>query len=214
MVEGEMGQTIRAITISREFGAGGTTVARILSERLGWRLVDAHLITEIAKSANIHPHVAERLDECVDPWFHRMAKELWRGGYEGAATSLLTPMFDAEAMAALWRRVIVEAAEIGQCIIVGRGGQCILQHRRDVFHVSLYAPLSERIERLGERYPRGTDLAELAEETDRMRAVYIRRYFGQEWTNRHLYDLLICTSIGVDKVAAAILCAAGLRVAP
>ncbi len=48
-------------------------------------------------------------------------------------------------------------------------------------------------------------------EVDQRRAAYIRRHFGQEWTNRHLYDLVICSSIGVERAAAAILCAAGLE---
>ncbi len=206
-----MSVTIRAITISREFGSGGGSVARILAGRLQWRLVDAPVIEEIARVAHIQPQVAERLDECVDPWFHRMVKELWRGGYEGSATRVLTPVFDADAMAALWHRIIREAAEIGQCVIVGRGGQCILQNRRDVFHVSLYAPLNERVERLRDRYPGGTDLVSIAGETDRRRASYIRRHFGQDWTNRHLYNLLICSSIGIEQVAATILSAAGLQ---
>ena len=42
---------IRVITISREYGSGGGTVARMLAERLGWRLVDQSLIAEIAKTA-------------------------------------------------------------------------------------------------------------------------------------------------------------------
>ncbi len=205
-----MGSPVRVITISREFGSGGRTVACMLADQLKWKRVDAALIDEIARIANISPQVAARLDECVDPWFHRVVKGLWRGGYEGTATSELTPVFDADAMASIWRRVILEAAGIGECVIVGRGGQCILQHRKDVFHVSLYAPLNEKVERLRERYPAGTDLASLALETDRVRATYIRRYFGQDWTNRHLYNLQVCTGIGLERVAAAILCAAGL----
>ncbi|HYK88749.1 MAG TPA: cytidylate kinase-like family protein, partial [Acidobacteriota bacterium] len=133
------------------------------------------------------------------------------GGYEGAATSELTPLFDADAMASVWQRVIRQAANIGQCIVVGRGGQCILQHRKDVFHVSVYAPPAEKVERLRGRHPAGTDLAALIDETDRRRAAYIRRHFGQDWMKRHLYNLQICSSIGMEQVAAAILCAANLR---
>ena len=40
----------------------------------------------------------------------------------------------------LTRRIIEEAAEIGDCVIVGRGSQCILQQREDTFHVFIYAP--------------------------------------------------------------------------
>jgi cytidylate kinase len=205
-----MDKPIRAITISREYGSGGGIIARILAHRLGWKLVDSALIDEIARIANVNPQVAARLDEAIDPWFHRLTKALWRGGYEGSATCELTDSFDADAMASMCRRVITEAVEIGQCVIVGRGGQCILQARQDVFHVSVYAPLAQKIERLRDRKPPGTDLAALAYETDRRRAAYVRRYFGQDWTDRHLYNLAICSGCGLERTASAIMQAAGL----
>lgn len=201
---------IRVITISREYGSGGGTIARMLAERLGWRLVDNSLIDEIAKAANVKPALAERYDERVDPWFHGLVKALWRGGYEGVATTVESTTFDADAMAALCRRILEEAATIGNCITVGRGGQCVLQKRKDTFHVSVYAPIEERVARIRDRHPPGTDLEALAREIDRRRADYIRHYFGQDWTNRHLYDLLICSSIGLEAVASTILWAAGL----
>jgi cytidylate kinase len=201
---------IRVITISREYGSGGAEIARLITERLGWKLVDNLLIAEIAQQAKVNHELAQRYDETVNPWFNRLTKALWKGGYEGVATTVDSPDFDADAMAALCRRIIEEAAALGNCVIVGRGGQCILQEYADVFHVSVYAPLKERLRRLRERCPAGTDVAALAEETDRKRAQYIRHYFGHDWTNRHLYDLCICSSVGLEAAAAAILCAAHL----
>jgi cytidylate kinase len=201
---------IRTITISREYGSGGAEVAEIIARRLGWKLIDNSLIAEIAKAAEVNPALARQYDECVDPWFHRLAKAMWQGGYEGAASTVETSPFDADAMVALCRRALEEAASIGNCVTVGRGGQCILRGR-DVFHVFIYAPVEERIRRLRARIG-GTDeeLARLAEETDRMRATYIRRYFGEEWNNPLLYELIISSSVGLERAASAIICAAGL----
>jgi cytidylate kinase len=201
---------IRVITISREYGSGGAAIARLIAERLGWKLVDNLLLTEIAKQAKVNHQLAERYDETVNPWFNRLMKALWAGGYEGVASTVNSADFDADAMVVLCRRVIEEAATIGSCVIVGRGGQCILQENADAFHVSVYAPLEERVQRLRERHPPGTDVAALADETDRKRAHYIRHYFGHDWTNRHLYDLSICSSMGLEAAVAAILCAAHL----
>ena len=201
---------IRVITISREFGSGGAAIARLIAERLGWKLVDNLLLTEIAKQAEVNHELARRYDETVNPWFDRLMKTLWAGGYEGVVSAMDSAEFDADAMVVLCRRVIQEAAAIGDCVIVGRGGQCILQENQDTFHVSVYAPLEERLRRLRERFPPGTDVAALAEETDRKRAQYIRHYFGQDWANRHLYDLCICSSMGLEAAVRAILCAAHL----
>jgi cytidylate kinase len=95
---------------------------------------------------------------------------------------------------------------------VGRGGQCILQNRKDAFHVFVYAPLDEKVRRLRERIGgEDSELATLAEETDRRRATGVRRYFGQDWTDRRLYHLMICSSIGLEQAASTIICAAGLE---
>ena len=202
---------IRVITISREYGSGGGAIGRLLATRLNWKLLDASLIEEIAKAAEVDPSLAERYDEVTDPWFRRVVKALWRGGYEGAATTQIeNDVVDADAIAGEWHRVILQSASIGQCIAVGRGGQCLLQDRGDTFHVSVYAPLKERMERIRQRVPPGADLAALARESDRKRAAYIQRHFGQDWTNRHLYNLMICSSMGLETACNAILCAAGL----
>ena len=202
---------IRLITISREYGSGGGAIGRLLATQLRWKLLDASVIDEIAKAAKIDPDFAERLDEVTDPWFRRVVKAVWQGGYEGAATGgVETQIVDADIIAAEWHRVIMESASIGHCVVVGRGGQCLLQDREDAFHVAVYAPLEERVDRLRHRLPAGTDCAALARDFDRKRAAYIFRHFGQDRTNRHLYDLMISSSMGIERACETILCGAGL----
>jgi cytidylate kinase len=201
---------VRVITIGREYGSGGRSIARILSTRLGWKLVDDCLIAEIARNVNASADAIRTHEESVDPWFHRVMKALWRGGFEGVVTRADAEAFDADAIAKLWHRVILEAAEIGSCVAVGRGGQCLLQNRRDVFHVYIYAPFNERVQRLREREGAGIDAAAAARERDARRADYLRHHFNCEWTNPHLYQLMLCSSIGLEQAAATILCAAGL----
>jgi cytidylate kinase len=201
---------VRVITISREHGSGGETVARILGSRLGWRVVDDALVADVACSADSSPDAVRKHEETVDPWFHRIVKALWRGGYMGSVARSDAEACDAEAIARLWNRVIEESAGLGRCVIVGRGSQCLLQAHPEAFHVQVYAPMGERIERLRPREPAGTDLAAAAVEQDRRRAAYIQHYFHQDWKNPHLYHMMLCSSIGVERAADAILCAAGL----
>lgn len=205
---------IRVITISREFGSGGSEVARVLAERLEWKLIDDPFVAEIAKRANISPDLARRYDECVDPWFHRMCKALWRGGYEGVVSHGELTAFDAEAMADLWTRVIRESAALGQCVIVGRGAQCLLQGRNDVFHVSVFASMDNRVRNLRgplrRHVPAGANPKSMAEESDQRRAQYVRRYFAEDWKDYRLYHVVINSAVGFEAAASAILCAAGL----
>jgi cytidylate kinase len=202
---------IRIITVSREYGSGGGAIARLLAERLGWRLIDDQFIGEIARNIHQSPQAVRTHEESVDSWLHRTVKALWRGGFVGTATCAEAEACDAESIARLWHRVILEAPELGECVAVGRGGQCLLQKRRDAFHVHVYAPMRERMRRLELREPAGTDLAAAARDHDARRAAYIRHYFEQDWKNTHLYHMMLCSSIGVERSADAILCGAGLR---
>ncbi|HJT87017.1 MAG TPA: cytidylate kinase-like family protein [Bryobacteraceae bacterium] len=201
---------MRVITIGREYGSGGGPIAEILGTRLKWKVIDDPLVAYLARSLRVNPETVRAREESVEPWSHRLLKALWRGGFVGSATRTESEALDADAIAALWHRVIREAAEIGNCITVGRGGQCLLQDRSDTFHVYVYAPLEERIERLRGREPPGTDLRTAALDRDARRAAYVRHYFDCRWTDPHLYHLMLCSSIGLDRAAETILRAAGL----
>lgn len=198
------------ITISREYGSGGGLIAEMLARRLGWKLVDTSLVAEVARRAQIDPEKAVRFDETVDPWFHRLVKGLWRGGYEGLATTVDINIVDSEAMTKLTSEVIREAAELGECVIVGRGSQCILCRHKNVFRVSVFGPRREKILRLRERLGPDADADRVIDEMDRRRTAYIHRFYGEDWKDRRLYHLVISSGLGLETVTETILCAAGL----
>jgi cytidylate kinase len=203
---------VRAITIAREYGSGGAMVARLLADRLRWRLLDRDLLNEVARAANVAPAVAERFDERIDPWFHRLVKHaLWRGGPDAPISVDNFDLFDAEKMAVVGRKVIEEAARMGNCVVVGRGGQCILHGWPEVFHVFLYAPIEVRKKRVAERRGAGPNLEAVIREYDRLRAAGVRQYFDQQWCNPNLYDLMINTKRGYESAMETILCAAEVK---
>ena len=121
----------RVLTVAREFGSGGSTISRIVAERLGWRLFDREIIDEVVRLAGVDRDSAERCDERLDPVFHRLLKGLWQGGFEQSTTQIGDDPFDSEQMTRCARIVIEQAAAGGNCVIVGRGGQCLLSGRDD-----------------------------------------------------------------------------------
>ena len=185
----------RSLTVAREYESGGDRIAARLAERLGWKLIDSALIDEVAQLAHVEPQLVRKFDERVDSWVHRVSRRaLTYGAFEGVAVLPETAIFDAETLALLARAAIERAWETGRCVILGRGSQCVLQDRPDVFHVFLYAPSAGRVE----------DRA-----VDQRRARYIRMNFGQEWRNPHLYDLMIDSQLGEERVVATILAGMG-----
>lgn len=203
----------RVITIGREFGSGGAEVARILSECVGWKLIDRAFIDRVAQLAEVSPQEVERCDERIDSWFHRTVKALWHGGYEGVVTSTggESVVFDSDSMTRLAHRVIDEAAALGECVIVGRGAQCILQRQKRAFHVFVYAPWQQRVDRIRERLGPTCNPETVIFETDGFRRTYIRRHFAQNWTDPSLYHLMVNSCVGLERAARAIACAAGIE---
>jgi len=199
----------RVVTVAREYGSGGGRIAQLLAGHLGWKLLDRCLVEKIAETARVKPEVAEKVDERLDPWFYRLAEVFWQSpglrGYIGGPVL----NFDAEVAAQLTRRVIEEAAEIGDCVVVGRGCQCILQQRDDAFHVFIYAPRRQRLARLLRRDARlskaGAERKLDAE--DAIRAAYVRDHYGEDWQNRHLYHLMISSCLGEKEAVSIILSA-------
>jgi len=198
----------RAITVAREYGSGGGTIAARLAARLGWDLIDNSLIKQIAQAANVDPEVCHECDERVDSWFHRLNKSTFGlGVFEGVAAG---NVFDADTMASLTRKMIEEAVYQGNVVVVGRAAQCILQGRPDVFHTFVYASMEDRIRRIREQYGSGFATPDRIEEQDRLRAQYVEYYYKCDWRDVHLYDALFCSLIGEDTVVSAIITAMGV----
>ncbi len=196
----------RVLTVSREYGSGGILIARRIAENLGWKLLDSALIEAIVEKANIDPAVARRYDEKIDPWLHRVSrKALWHGAFESVAELSDNDVFDAQTMAVLTRRVIEEAAELGGCVIVGRGGQCLLANHPRAFHIFVHAPHAFRLKLLRERLGDRPDLEQAMETTDHQRADYIRLHYDRDMYDRHLYDLMLNTRRGIQMATRVVL---------
>lgn len=204
---------IRVITVEREYGSRGAEYAHHLAKQLGWRLIDQCLLDEIAEKAGVSPKLAERCDERLDPWFYRVGKAFWHGSLERLPALPESEFFDSGRMVEFVREYLLQIAEQGNCVVVGRGAACILAKAPSTFHVFVYASLWRKIRWFEEQFPEHAKQAEqelLA--TDRRRAAYIRQYHEQDWTDRRLYHLMLNSCMGFEAMVKATLDGAGLPV--
>lgn len=193
---------IQAVSIEREFGCGGSEIAAKLAELLGWKLWDHELTLEIARLTNTTPQVVERREWKEDPAVHRIFDSFLRGAFEGGLppTDRLKTL-DARRIAAVSEQAVNHALSGGPCVIVGRGSQYFLRHRRDVFRVFLYASRNSKIHRL---ITAGTPQEKAIEDVDtidRDRAAFVKRYLKLNWPDRHLYHVMLNTETGDSFVA-------------
>jgi cytidylate kinase len=195
----------RVVTVSREFGSGGGMIARSVAETLGWTLLHRVLIAEIARAAQVAPETAVRYDEHVDSWWHRLNRSGLRSvAIQAGVSPGDAQFFDAQIMAAFAHRVMLKAAVTGACVIVGRGAQCALQEREDVLHTFIYAPWVERVRRVRTRTEVTENVEDLIRATDQERAGYVKTYYGCDWKDPHLYDMMLSSKLGTERAASII----------
>jgi cytidylate kinase len=196
---------IKIVTVEREYGCGGSEIAALLAARLGWKLWDQLLTEEIARLAHCSQAVVEQREERTDPLYYRLFKSFLRGSYEGSLNAPKLNLVDSEKIVKLSQRVVLHAAEKGNCVIVGRGSQLFLNNRPDTFRVFLYAPREDKVRRLRARGKTEADAEELVDTVDRERANFIEKYFRITWPDRAVYHVMVNTALGDETVVETVL---------
>ena len=203
---------IRVITVEREYGSRGGEFAHDLAARLGWRLLDADLIANAAHTAGVDPEEAAKLDERLDPWYYRYGKVFWHDSLYATTSIGDDQIFDSERMLELIRQEILDAAQQGNCVLVGRGAACALANHPGCFHVFVYATAKAKRDWFAHAFPEQAHHAEQhLVASDKRRAAVIRRFYQQEWCARGLYHMLLNSAIGTEAMIAAVQGAASLR---
>jgi cytidylate kinase-like protein len=196
---------IRAITIEREFGCGGSEIASRLAKLLDWRLWDHDLTVEIAQLTDSTPQAVEKREWKNDPAVYRVFKSFLRGAFEGALppTDRLE-LLDARRIATVSELAVNHALSGGPCVIVGRGSQYFLRERKDVFRVFLYASRNFKIHRLITQGTPEPEAIAQVDTVDRDRAAFVKTYLKLNWPERHLYHAMFNTETGDPFVAETI----------
>lgn len=192
----------RIITISREFGSGGRTIGHLVAEKLGIPFYDKELVEHIALESGFAPRFVEENGEHA-PGNSVFAYAFAQQSIPGIMNGLSTADF-------LWNiqcQVILQLAEKGPCVIVGRNADYILKDRKDCLHTFIHADMDFRADRIVRLYGESekSPLARL-QEKDKRRSVNYHHYTGREWGAAQNYDICLNSSaLGVETCADIIL---------
>lgn len=196
---------IRVITIEREYGAGGGTIAQKIAERLGWKLWDQLFTCEIARIANCERSEIASREERVDSLYYRLIKSIMRGSFEGNTNLRGLHCLDADSIMRITKQVTLQAADEGNCVLVGRGSQHHLRDRKDTLRIFLYAPREAKVQRLIKEGFAPQEAEESVDTVDEERAAFVEKYFHMQWPNRDLYHAMINTASGEETVIQLVL---------
>src|ERR1700728_3894081 len=182
------------ICISREAGAGASALARMVGERLGWKVYDEELIEAIAHRMEVPIDDVRALDEqapsMVQDWLLPLREEYYA---------------PQEAYLDHLAKLIEAIGRAGESILVGRGAGYMLP-RETTLSVRVIAPLKVRALRLAERMGVSVRTARrAARDLDRRHLQFDRTMYRARSNDPHNYDLVLdSNSLGLEIAAEVI----------
>lgn len=205
------------VTISREYGSGGTEVAARVCELLGYQYIDKQIIARAAAEAGMaegevvsfteqHSKMRSFLDRLLFPGPYVVAQVAVRGQDVAGEDRLAVEELDKAEALNLVRTAIHAEYKEGRAVIVGRGGQAVLQELPGVFHVRIIAPMPDRVLRVQQQ--EGLDLEyahKRITQKDRKSGGYLEEVFDIDWDDAKLYHLVInLGKVSVEEAARLI----------
>lgn len=177
----------KIITISRQFGSGGRSIGKEVAEKLGYDYYDSELVTQVAEKTGLHPSYIEDAGE------YAPGKSILSYAFSSGASP-----GSMNASDYLWSAqcsVILELAEKGNCVIVGRCADYILRDRDDCLNVFIHANKEYRAKHIVERYGvRDKSPEKRLEEKDSKRKVNYKYFTGRVWGNIENYHISLDSS--------------------
>ena len=192
------------ITISREFGSGGRSVGHRVAGLLNVPYYDKELVKQVAVETGFDEKFIEQEGEYASPW-QSLLSYAFAGG--GGVRQHMNGLSTADFLWVIQCRVILDLAEKGPCVIVGRCADYILQGREDCFHVFITGALPDRANRVIAEHGVAVDAARShVKERDRKRSSYYKHITDQVWGMAANYDLCLNSSkLGIDRCVELIL---------
>lgn len=179
------------ITISKEFGTKAEKVAEIVAARLGYTHIGKGLLSEIADELKIsesdvevfRQYIHSRLMKLVDKYTCSMVQRVVSRDYG---------CLDDKAYYETTKGLVEKLYDAGDVIILGWGGQCILQGKPGVLHVRLFMDEEEKIKNvMADRRIKKESAKNLVRVREKESREYVRYYFKADWADPSLYDLVI-----------------------
>ena len=203
------------ITVTRQYGAGGSQVAELVARTLAWTVIDNEFVDEVARRAGLPAAEVAQREERAPGLLERLARTLAAASPELFITesAISDVERDEKAIVRISERIIHEAAAIGRVVLVGRGAQAILALHPDALHIYLVASKPWRMKLAVDRL--GVDPAKVEkelEETDRRRDQYTKTYYNRTRADPTNYDLVVnAERLGLDGSAEMVVAEARRR---
>lgn len=171
-------------TISRQYGSGGSKLAIKLAELCGYQLIWREVINQAAIKIGSPDMALAVIDEL---------------GLLGICPDDETCEKFRDAIS----QAVIEIADKGNVVIVGRASQLILKGFPNSLHLKIIAGMDTRIKniQLSKNVNAKSAKAQI-EKSDQYRKTFIKKFYKEDWNDPSLYDLTINTDLfDLDSIA-------------
>lgn len=191
----------KIITVSRQFGSGGRSIGKAVAEKLGYAYYDSELVAEVAKKTGLHPSYIEDAGEYA-PGKSILSYAFSSTGTHSGAMNTSDYLWSEQC------KLIMELADKGNCVIVGRCADYILREREDCLNVFIYADKKYRAKHIVERYG-VTDKSpeKRLEEKDTKRKVNYKYFTGRNWGDFENYHISLDSGVITPEKCVEIIAA-------
>ena len=197
----------KIITISRQFGSAGRSIGKKVAQQLGIPYYDKELIKQVAEKTGFAPEYIENIGEYApSKSIFSYALPFLGGG------NTMNGMSASDFLWVMQRQVILDIAEKGPCVIVGRCADYILREREDTLNVFIHASKEYRAERIVRVYGESEKSPEARlDDKDGRRRVNYKHFTGRDWGKCENYHLALDSGVlGIDTCVNLICDLSGL----
>ena len=192
------------ITISRDYGAGGHSIAMRVAAQLGIELYDRDIIRNTVKDSGLDTSVIEHEEEEISR-LNAFVRAITPAAYVDRR----------ETIHEIERKVILMLVAKGPCIILGRCADAILdQAGVDCLNVFIYADDLHRATRVGDLIgsKNPSDIQKAMKKTDAARRSYYQQFAGRHWGDYHNYNLMLDSGLLGYDVCVKMICEAATAI--
>jgi cytidylate kinase len=180
------------ITISRQFGAGGITLGKMIADELGYTFADQDIVERVAKEANVSPHWVETVEKEAGGKLSRFITKMVSKPLVDRILKDERGYIDEETYLDYIVLIIAQIADEGDVVILGRGSQYILNDHPDAYHILLINDFKNRVRFMMERYDLSSSKAsQVVNREDKRRMNLYRKLGKTDYDSSALYHLVL-----------------------
>jgi len=189
------------ITISRQFGAGGITLGKMVAEKLGYAFADTEIIKMVAEMANVSTHFVETVEKEAGGKFSKIVNRLVSKPLLERVLKDERGYIDEEIYLDYLVLIIAQMADEGDVVVLGRGSQYILGDHPDAYHFMLINEFDNRVKFMRVSYNLSQSRAvQVVKNEDKRRLNLYRKLHKTDYEKPSLYHLVLnMNKISLDE---------------